>query len=102
MVPPRLSEHLRSVAQTGSFAATLRLGCVNADSDGAMLELRLQDHWKRERANRERIRTALPPSWRDDPRPEMLAVCDVYVEAMLRAKHPLALARTVSQENPVT
>jgi len=36
-----------------------------------MLELRLQEHWERERDARDRIRRALPPSWRNDPRPKM-------------------------------
>ena len=51
-----------------------------------MLELRLQERWERERAARDRIRRALPPSWRNDPRPKMHEVCEIYVEAMLRAR----------------
>jgi len=51
-----------------------------------MLDLRLQEQWRRERAARERLRASLPVSWRNDPRPEMDDVREIYVEAMLRAK----------------
>jgi hypothetical protein len=51
-----------------------------------MLDLRLQEQWRRERAARERLRASLPVSWRNDPRPEMDDVREIYVEAMLRAR----------------
>jgi hypothetical protein len=51
-----------------------------------MVDRRLLDRWQRERAERERLRRALPPSWRDDPRPRMDAVREAYVEAMLEMK----------------
>jgi len=51
-----------------------------------MLDLRLQEQWRRERAARERLRASLPVSWRNDPRPEMGDVREIYVEAMLRAR----------------
>jgi hypothetical protein len=52
-----------------------------------MIDRRLLEHWERERAARERLRAALPQSWRDDPRPNMDIVRELYVEAMLRLKH---------------
>ena len=52
-----------------------------------MLDDRLLAHWERERASRARLRDALPPSWRDDPRPNMDVVRELYIEAMLRLKH---------------
>jgi hypothetical protein len=33
---------------------------------------------------RERARRALPASWREDPRPEMEEVCELYVELLAR------------------
>jgi len=53
-----------------------------------MVERRLLEHWQRERAARARLRDSLPQSWRDDPRPNMDVVRELYVEAMLRMKHP--------------
>ena len=52
-----------------------------------MIDDRLLAHWERERASRARLRDALPPSWRDDPRPNMDVVRELYIEAMLRLKH---------------
>jgi hypothetical protein len=49
-----------------------------------MIDDRLLAHWQRERAARARLRGSLPPSWRDDPRPRMDLVRELYVEAMLR------------------
>jgi len=49
----------------------------------AMVDGRLLGHWQRERGERDRARTSLPPSWRDDPRPEMADVCESYVEAIV-------------------
>ena len=54
----------------------------------AMIDDRLLEHWERERAARARLRAALPASWREDPRPDMDAVRELYIEAMLRLKHP--------------
>jgi len=54
----------------------------------AMVDRRLQDHWQRERAARTRLRRALPPSWRDDPRPKMDEVRERYIEAMLDLNRP--------------
>ena len=62
-----------------------------------MIDDRLLAHWERERASRARLRDALPPSWRDDPRPNMDVVRELYIEAMLRLKqsdgsvHPIAI-----------
>jgi len=51
-----------------------------------MVDDRLLEHWTRERAARDRLRNALPPSWRNDPRPNMDVVRELYIEAMLRLK----------------
>jgi len=49
-----------------------------------MIDDRLLDHWERESAARERLRNSLPASWRNDPRPNMDVVRELYIEAMLR------------------
>jgi hypothetical protein len=51
-----------------------------------MIDDRLLGHWERESAARERIRNSLPASWRNDPRPDMDVVRELYIEAMLRLK----------------
>jgi hypothetical protein len=48
-----------------------------------MIDHRLLDHWQRERDARAHLRDSLPPSWRNDPRPNMDVVRELYVEAML-------------------
>jgi hypothetical protein len=53
-----------------------------------MVDRRLLEHWQRERAAREKLRDSLPPSWRDDPRPNMDVVRELYIEAMLQLKRP--------------
>jgi hypothetical protein len=53
-----------------------------------MIDDRLREHWERESAARDRLRNALPPSWRNDPRPNMDVVRELYIEAMLRLKQP--------------
>jgi hypothetical protein len=53
-----------------------------------VVEERLLQHWKRERTERERVRSGLPPSWRDDPRPEMDAVRETFVEAIVSMRRP--------------
>ena len=53
-----------------------------------MVDERLLQHWKRERTARERAREGLPPSWRDDPRPEMDEVRETFVEAMVSMRRP--------------
>ena len=52
-----------------------------------MIDRRLLGHWEREQAARERLRGSLPSSWRDDPRPNMDVVRELYIEAMLRLKN---------------
>ena len=51
-----------------------------------MIDDRLLDHWERENAARARLRDSLPSSWRNDPRPNMDVVRELYIEAMLRLK----------------
>jgi hypothetical protein len=51
-----------------------------------MIDDRLLAHWEREQASRHRLRDSLPASWRNDPRPNMDAVRELYIEAMLRLK----------------
>jgi hypothetical protein len=51
-----------------------------------VIDDRLLGHWQQERAARARLRSSLPASWRDDPRPNMDVVRELYVEAMLRLK----------------
>lgn len=53
-----------------------------------MIDDRLLEHWQRESATRARLRDSLPASWRNDPRPSMDAVRELYIEAMLRLKEP--------------
>jgi hypothetical protein len=53
-----------------------------------MIDRRLLEYWERERAARERLRDSLPRSWREDPRPSMDEVRELYIEAMLRLKQP--------------
>ena len=52
-----------------------------------MIDDRLLEHWTREHAARARLRDTLPASWRNDPRPDMDVVRELYIEAMLRLKH---------------
>jgi hypothetical protein len=53
-----------------------------------MIDDRLLGHWEREQAARARLRDSLPASWRNDPRPDMDVVRELYIEAMLRLKQP--------------
>jgi hypothetical protein len=53
-----------------------------------MIDDRLLGHWERESAARARLRGSLPPSWRNDPRPDMDVVRELYIDAMLRLKQP--------------
>jgi hypothetical protein len=61
-----------------------------------MIDDRLLGHWERERATRARLRDSLPPSWRNDPRPDMEVVRELYVEAMLRVKEQRSAADSVA------
>ena len=61
-----------------------------------MIDDRLLAYWERESAARDRLRDQLPASWRNDPRPNMDVVRELYIEAMLRLKqepsvHPVAI-----------
>ncbi len=73
----------------------LKPGAVPADLEGMAVDTRFLEHWRRQQTARRRARAALPARWRNDPRPEMRQVTDVYVE-LLVAEHrgnvvPLAL-----------
>ena len=46
------------------------------------VDTRFLEHWQREQIARRRARAALPARWRNDPRPEMDKVTDVYVELL--------------------
>jgi hypothetical protein len=46
------------------------------------VDTRLLSHWQREQVARRRARAALPARWRNDPRPEMDKVVDLYVELL--------------------
>jgi hypothetical protein len=61
-----------------------------------MIDDRLLEHWERERAARTRLRDSLPQSWRDDPRENMDVVRELYIEAMLRLKHPGATVHPIA------
>ena len=61
-----------------------------------MIDDRLLTYWERESAARARLRNSLPESWRNEPRPNMDVVRELYIEAMLRLKQqpsarPLAI-----------
>jgi hypothetical protein len=56
-----------------------------------MIDDRLLDHWERESAARARLRDSLPASWRNDPRPNMEVVRELYIEAMLRLKQETSI-----------
>jgi hypothetical protein len=51
-----------------------------------MIDDRLLKYWERESAARARLRNQLPASWRNDPRPNMDVVRELYIEAMLRVR----------------
>ena len=53
-----------------------------------MIDDRLLAYWERESDARARLRKQLPASWRNDPRPNMDIVRELYIEAMLRLKQP--------------
>jgi hypothetical protein len=55
---------------------------VSADFAGVSVDSRLLNYWQREQNARRQARAALPARWRNDPRPEMHEVVDVYVELL--------------------
>ena len=57
-----------------------------------MIDDRLLAYWERESASRDRLRNQLPASWRNDPRPNMDVVRELYIEAMLRLKQQPTVA----------
>ncbi len=64
-----------------------------------MIDRRLLEHWERENAARAQLRASLPASWRNDPRPNMDAVRELYVEAMLRTKHEPARSAAIGDDD---
>jgi hypothetical protein len=73
----------------------LKLRVVSADVARVSVDSRLLNYWQREQVARRKARAALPPQWRNDPRPEMHQVVDVYVELLAAERQrnvvPLAL-----------
>ncbi len=59
------------------------------------MDTQLLDYWRRQQLARRRARAALPERWRNDARPEMRQVVEVYVELLAAERHgnvvPLAL-----------
>jgi hypothetical protein len=70
------------------------MASADADIAAAVIDSRMLEHWQRERGARERLRQSLPSSWRNDPRPKMDEVREMYIEGMLamqgRPMHPVA------------
>jgi len=64
-----------------------------------MIDRRLLEHWERERAARARLRGSLPASWRNDPRPNMDEVRELYIEAMLRLKQRPARSVAIGDDD---
>ena len=64
-----------------------------------MIDDRLLAHWEREQAARNRLRDCLPASWRNDPRPDMDVVRELYIEAMLRLKEPTEQAVAIGDDD---
>ncbi|HYQ11772.1 MAG TPA: hypothetical protein VEP92_11525 [Gaiellaceae bacterium] len=64
-----------------------------------MIDRRLLGHWERERAARDRLRTSLPASWRNDPRPNMDVVRELYIEAMLDMKRSTGRSAAIGDDD---
>jgi hypothetical protein len=64
-----------------------------------MIDRRLLGHWERERAARDRLRTSLPASWRNDPRPNMDVVRELYIEAMLDMKRSTSRSAAIGDDD---
>ncbi len=64
-----------------------------------MIDRRLLEHWERERAARAQLRESLPASWRNDPRPNMDEVRELYIEAMLRLKPRLVRSVAIGDDD---
>ena len=52
----------------------------------AVVDRRFLGEWNREQAARRNARMNLPRGWRNDPRAEMHAITDVYVEMLARIR----------------
>ena len=64
-----------------------------------MIDRRLLEHWERESAARAQLRKSLPASWRNDPRPNMDVVRELYIEAMLRMKQRPARPAAIGDDD---
>jgi hypothetical protein len=64
-----------------------------------MIDDRLLAYWERESAARARLRDQLPASWRNDPRPNMDVVRELYIEAMLRLKQQAAAPVAIGDDD---
>jgi hypothetical protein len=60
----------------------LKPALVPADVAVVSVDRRLLNYWQREQVARRKARAALPARWRNDPRPEMRKVVDLYVELL--------------------
>jgi len=58
----------------------------------AVVDRRFLGYWNREQAARRHAGKNLPRGWRNDPRPEMHAVTDVYVEMLARIRQQKRLS----------
>jgi hypothetical protein len=64
-----------------------------------MIDRRLLGHWERERAARSHLRNSLPASWRNDPRPNMDVVRELYIEAMLDMRRSTARPAAIGDDD---
>ena len=64
-----------------------------------MIDDRLLAYWERESAARDRLRDQLPASWRNDPRPNMDVVRELYIEAMLDMKRSTGRSAAIGDDD---
>ena len=62
------------------------------------IDIRLLEHWQRERTARELARAALPASWRDNPHPTMHQVSETYLEAMREWNRSFRLGAVIDDD----
>jgi hypothetical protein len=64
-----------------------------------MIDRRLLEHWQSSRAVRAQLRDSLPASWRNDPRPKMNDVRELYIEAMLPLRRAPNRPLTIAEDD---